>query len=509
MQIIVDILLFLLAVFFFLLLCVWGWRFWLMYVQQKHLSNLKWTMLEIRLPKEINVSPEAMETAMTAFLQSGGLSNWFVKNINGNMPIFFSLEIASLEGSVHFYIRTQQKFKQLIENNLYSQYPGIEVRETEDYTQKVFIEHRQNPSEANLWGITWTPTGEFDTKIENPSGKKGGDGKRETYKMEGDYKMFKTYVDYGLNKNPKEEYKIDPLTPLLEWMGSLGKGEYGWYQIIISDENNYNNSKWPARYVNEATHEHMKLAKLADMRLKQIRKQENERKIKFKKGDIVLDKWGYPEMRTNEKGEREPVKALIDIYEEEKSAKEMDLRPEEKLEVELIHRKMSKPIMLCVMRAAYISIDGQGNFGHNVQSTLANLRPFTGAPFNSLKPEPTMPYDYEWQDPDKKRVAWRREEFFEAYVEREGLFPHFSKNDKLDRRSDYSFWNKRLTDMKIYKLFYHSILNPFYHPPQKDVFALNLEELASFYHFPGQVATTPGIERVDSIKSDAPNNLPI
>jgi hypothetical protein len=43
---------------------------------------------------------------------------------------------------------------------------------------------------------------------------------------------IKTYIDYGMDDNPKEEYKIDPLTPLVEAMGSIGRGQQAWFQII-------------------------------------------------------------------------------------------------------------------------------------------------------------------------------------------------------------------------------------------------------------------------------------
>ena len=40
-------------------------------------------------------------------------------------------------------------------------------------------------------------------------------------------------------------------------------------------------------------------------------------------------------------------------------------------------------------------------------------------------------------------------------------------------------------------------------------FILNLEELATLYHFPGEVAATPTLPRIDSTKSSSPSNLPI
>jgi hypothetical protein len=43
----------------------------------------------------------------------------------------------------------------------------------------------------------------------------------------------------------------------------------------------------------------------------------------------------------------------------------------------------------------------------------------------------------------------------------------------------------------------------------KPSFILNTEELATLYHFPGQVAATPSFKRISSTKAEAPTNLPI
>ena len=67
-QFIIDILLFLVYTFALLLLITWFLRFWKMYVNQKYLNNLKWIMLEIKLPREINKNPVAMEIALNSFL---------------------------------------------------------------------------------------------------------------------------------------------------------------------------------------------------------------------------------------------------------------------------------------------------------------------------------------------------------------------------------------------------------------------------------------------------------
>ena len=55
----------------------------------------------------------------------------------GFQRVWFSLEIASFGGMIHFYIYTQKGFKSLVEHQIYAQYPGIEIEEVEDYT-KIF-----------------------------------------------------------------------------------------------------------------------------------------------------------------------------------------------------------------------------------------------------------------------------------------------------------------------------------------------------------------------------------
>ena len=77
----------------------------------------------------------------------------------------------------------------------------------------------------------------------------------------------------------------------------------------------------------------------------------------------------------------------------------------------------------------------------------------------------------------------------------------------IDWYSDLFFFKKSIGQRKIFRLIYEAIFFPFEHL-HPTLSTYNLEEIASLWHLPGSTASTPGIKRINSIKSDAPSNLP-
>lgn len=497
MQFFIDVVLLLIYLWVFLILIAYIWKFWMMYVNEQHLHSLKYVMLEIKLPREINKSPVAFEYVANALIQSGGVSTAFDRQWKGALPAVSSLEIASLEGVIHFYIRTLPKFRSIVESNLYAQYPNIEVVEVEDYTKLIRYEH--NKKDVSMWGIssvlnkTWAPIDEKGKTFKKDD---------EDYKMPADFLPIKTYVDYGLDKDPKEEFKNDPLIPMLEFFGSLGEGQYAWYQLLIQDESCFD-KKFPKTYVNEQTHDHVSIKDMAKDRKKQIRSTSLK-----KKGDKVFDDYGYPVNMKGKEGEEGEQKE----YQEDTigSKKEMELTPEEKDEIEAINKKMSKSLARCIMRVLYVSKKDKFNPGY-ISTITSLMKPFAG--FNGFRPKTFSSggYDYPWQNTFKKREPWRSEEFFNDYVERAGFHPHTGLIDTKNKNvwEDVFFWNFKASTRNLFHTVYETILHPFGHPETSDVFTLNTEEIATLYHFPGETATVPTLPRIDSIKGKAPTNLPI
>lgn len=470
-------------------------------------------MLEIKLPREIFKSPFAMEPIVQSLLQGGGLSTWHHKHWQGNMPQVTSLEIASIEGTIHFYIRIHKKFKELVSANIYAQYPGIEITEADDYTKLIHYHHKNK--DVGIWGASyklskdWTPTNPKNGLSFSKKHKSEPEDKDDEYKMQADFLPIKTYVDYGLDKDPKEEFKTDPIVPLLEFMGSVAKGEYVWYQILLQEEAVFA-KKWTKTYVNEVTHEYFTLKELAKDRVKQIRGS----KI-ILKGTPVFDDYGYPKMKPEPTGEKDangkPEMKDVQVTHQKDtvtpSKEEMKLTQSEKDEIEAIENKVGKPLARVVIRLIYLADNSKGKFnGGHVQNILSIMKPFNG--INTFGFIPTSPYDYPWENFRGRREPWRGEELFEEYVEREGFHPHTSDIKWLSKFEDNFFWNYSMKHRKVFRMIFETILKPFDHPHADRVSVLNTEEIATLYHFPGQVASVPALPRVDSTKGMAPSNLP-
>jgi hypothetical protein len=196
--------LFLAPVWLPLMLVGGAWTLWVILKRSEFIAKQSHILLEIKPPRGLEKTPLAMEAFFSGIHLSPGEGNWYKKYIAGVVRPWWSLEIASLEGQVHFFIWTRAGFRRIIEAQLYAQYPGVQVVEAPDYTRLI----NAGSEEYSVWGCDFVHT-------------------------EKDPLPIKTYVEYGLDKVQKENEQVDPLANLVEFMGSMGKGEYIWLQFVI------------------------------------------------------------------------------------------------------------------------------------------------------------------------------------------------------------------------------------------------------------------------------------
>ena len=87
----------------------------------------------------------------------------------------------------------------------------------------------------------------------------------------------------------------------------------------------------------------------------------------------------------------------------------------------------------------------------------------------------------------------------------------FGLNKKITTSIDYWFVNRRVTQRRIW-LYNSYRLRSVFHPPynaKSRPFILSTSELATVYHFPGEVAAAPAFERIEAKRGAPPPNLPI
>lgn len=379
-----------------IILIIAGLDFWLAYRRTKFFASQSYVLLEIRLPKEIFKSPKAMEFFFSSLYQTGGEGTWYDVYIEGKTRPWFSCEICSIDGKLHFFVWTRKSFKNLIEAQLYSQYPGIEIYEAPDYALNLAFD----PSVNSMWSTEFELT-------------------------KADAFPIKTYVDYGMDKDPKEEYKIDPMTPLIEFLASLGEGHNACIQIILRAHKAEDWDPVKKKKVDQ------KWALGAEEEIKKIRD------------------------KTKPKDEKEQARKLTEV--------EIDI-------INALERSVTKPGFDVGIRSVYVA--PKDIFSSAVGGGItAGMKHYSSGELNGFKPArtPDGMFSYPWQDRSKKKRNKAKQEMLDAYKHR----------------------------------------GYFYNEFKKPYFVLNTEELATIFHLPGGVATTPAFDRIGSKKAEAPSNLPL
>lgn len=188
--------------FFYIFKTIW-FDYVYAYSKWSYFGKLDYILLEVIPPREIEKSPKLMEPLFWGMAGVLTTYNTFDVWIDGKITNRFALEFVGREGEIHFYIRTEKNFRNLIEAQIYAQYPEAQVKEVEDYV-KDFPKVIPN-KDWDLWGT--------DMQFVMP-----------------DIYPIKTYEKFEEDITGK---MIDPVGGMAEVMGTLGPGQHIWMQYII------------------------------------------------------------------------------------------------------------------------------------------------------------------------------------------------------------------------------------------------------------------------------------
>ncbi len=178
----------------------------LAYRQTLYKQDTPWVVLELKMPPEIEKSPKAMEQVFAALHPLKNAPTDVVDKYAGEIPLWWSLEIVSFEGEIHFFMWIPEKHKRVIVANLYGNYPMIEVEEVPDYFEQLPNSFKSlYESGYDLWGGEVVLT------------------KEDAYPI-------RTYVQF---ENLEDAMAVDPIAGLLETLTRVKPGENLFFQIVV------------------------------------------------------------------------------------------------------------------------------------------------------------------------------------------------------------------------------------------------------------------------------------
>jgi len=189
--------------------------FWINYIVNKYLNGLKWILLEVRFPRDVVKTPKAMEQFFAGLHAAEKKRKFKEKYITGELQPWFSIEMIGHGGTIRFFVRGQEKYRNLIESHLYAQYPQAEIMEVEDYVSGI---------------PAGTPTKDFDA------------WGTELILAKPDAYPIRTYPIFFEEKEAEE--RIDPLAGLFEFLSSLDPRESIAIHILISPISPVTDEQW-------------------------------------------------------------------------------------------------------------------------------------------------------------------------------------------------------------------------------------------------------------------------
>lgn len=400
---------------------LWGAKeLWLFSRQNKWAEkNAKFTTLAIDIPRGNAQSPRAVEN-LFSYLGGAHSSNSLIDTYwDGKFQLAFSLEIISVGGYTQFLIRTPISSRDLVESAVYAQYPDAEITEVEDYTTE-YKNIRFPNDKYDLAGAEFV-------LVTDPA------------------LPIKTYPEFEHQFGEPETTFRDPMASLMDLCSSLKPGEQLWYQILVIPTE----MAWP---------------KFIEEKVSLILKEKPKAKPNiFNQGaDQLLGLIGSG-ARMIAGGEEPEAKK-----EEKKddSLKMMNLKPNQKKQVESIHLKSAKMPFKFKIRTVYLSEKEVMNKAKVFSGFVGFIKQFTDPGLNGLKPD----------------------------------------MDRTGTSTAYFFRDKHLNDKKN-RLFGNYIgrsvsggRSPSY---------MNVEELATIWHFPIEgVVKAPLIGKTAGRKAEPPMSLP-
>lgn len=330
-----------------------GWfivRKWKRYINKKYEDSIKFVVLDIQIPEALEKTPATMEQFFSVLHGTYATFNFRQTWVEGMKNDWFSFEIVSFGGDIHFYIRASNDNRALVESQLYAHFPEIEIQEVEDWIKKIPFKDNNPTPEYDYWSEEFMLT------------------KPDCYPI-------RTYIDFELKQGVKAELAVDPIANLLELMGHIDSHEVAVYQILITPE-----SDWWREQGKDVIDEMM------------------GRKQKEKKAGLVA--WVsefFSHLGFLIGGGEPPVSPKVEDKKDERAQFSlMYLSPGEQEMVHAIERNISKVGFYTVMRLLYYAPRQTFDGGNKITALASCFEQYTSQNLNSLTTNPKLTGWVKW-----------------------------------------------------------------------------------------------------------------
>lgn len=334
---------------------------WRQFVFKK---SIKWKFMEIHMPREVPKSPRAMEQIFLALSTLGNYpDNLQEVYVDGEVTRWFSMEMVSFGGEVHFYVRCRDKLAPLVKAAFYAYYQDVEVEEVPDYIERFPTNTQEmNAQGYDMWGT--------EMLLKNSPAF-----------------PIKSYKDF---EAPEEEKQFDPMSAFLEILGNLKKEEIVGIQILIAP---MMASDWSEN-------------KLYKKKLEEIKSKLNDVDAKKKLAEL-------------EKEEKEEKKMEI----LRTMSKSFMRSPGENDRIEAIERNLSKPAFRTTIRFIYLAPKAVYSDDFARRGLVGAFNQYGSLELNSFKASGFLSTRTQiWQKPHilpKKRLGFRKERLLHLYRTRD------------------------------------------------------------------------------------------
>ncbi len=190
-------------------------RWFIIFQQYRVRLTQKWIVLAVRVPKENELGPIAAEQILTTF-HSINKELSFFDMLLGRMPEQISLEIANINNVMSFYVVCPLRLRNLVEGQIYAQYPSVEIERVEDYSDSRYgrlMKKRGGTEDADRYAFFENGVG-VEMELEGP-----------------DFDPIKRYPQF---EDRIARVYVDPMAGITSALANLNNpNDQVWLQLVM------------------------------------------------------------------------------------------------------------------------------------------------------------------------------------------------------------------------------------------------------------------------------------